>query len=60
MKILIVGAGIAGLTLADQLEREGYTVQIVEKAPGLRKEGYMMDFLELDMTLPKKWVYSKN
>ncbi|MFD1863224.1 FAD-dependent monooxygenase [Planococcus chinensis] len=44
MKILIVGAGIAGLTLADQLEREGYTVQIVEKAPGLRKEGYMMDF----------------
>ncbi|MDM5197239.1 FAD-dependent monooxygenase [Fictibacillus enclensis] len=44
MKILIVGAGIAGLTLADQLDREGYSVQIIEKAPGLRTEGYMMDF----------------
>ncbi|WP_433747429.1 FAD-dependent monooxygenase [Falsibacillus pallidus] len=44
MKVLIVGAGIAGLTLADQLDREGCSVRIIEKAPGLRTEGYMMDF----------------
>lgn len=44
MEILIVGAGIAGLTLADQLDNEGHSVHIIEKAPGLRTEGYMMDF----------------
>lgn len=45
MKVLIVGAGIAGLTLADQLEQQGYSVLIVEQAPGPRTEGYMMDFM---------------
>ncbi|RLQ92293.1 FAD-dependent monooxygenase [Falsibacillus albus] len=44
MNVLIVGAGIAGLTLADQLDREGHAVEIIEKSPGLRTEGYMMDF----------------
>ncbi|TWT26066.1 FAD-dependent oxidoreductase [Planomicrobium sp. CPCC 101110] len=44
MDILIIGAGIAGLTLAGQLEQSGHTVQVVEKAPGLRTEGYMIDF----------------
>lgn len=44
MKILIVGAGIAGLTLADLLLRDGNSVHIIEKSPGLRTEGYMIDF----------------
>lgn len=41
---LIVGAGIAGLTTAWWLERAGWNVQVVEKAPSFREGGYMIDF----------------
>ncbi len=44
MKILIVGAGIAGPTLAYWLERAGHEVTLVERAPELRRGGYMVDF----------------
>lgn len=44
MKILISGAGIAGLTLAFWLRRQGHELSIIEKSPTLRDEGYMMDF----------------
>ncbi|MFE0156600.1 FAD-dependent oxidoreductase [Nonomuraea sp. NPDC059007] len=44
MKALICGAGIAGLTLAWQLERAGWQVEVVEKAPAFRSGGYMIDF----------------
>ena len=44
MKAIICGAGIAGLTLAWWLERAGWDVIIVERAPGPRAAGYMMDF----------------
>ncbi|MFC4075635.1 FAD-dependent monooxygenase [Salinithrix halophila] len=44
MKVLIVGGGIAGLTLADCLLQSGHEVILVEKAPKLRTEGYMIDF----------------
>ncbi|SFF57088.1 2-polyprenyl-6-methoxyphenol hydroxylase [Halobacillus alkaliphilus] len=44
MKVIIVGGGIAGLTLAYWLNRNGNDVQIIEKASELRTEGYMMDF----------------
>ena len=44
MKAVICGAGIAGLTLGWWLGRDGWDVVIVEKAPGLRDEGYMIDF----------------
>jgi 2-polyprenyl-6-methoxyphenol hydroxylase-like FAD-dependent oxidoreductase len=42
--IVICGAGIAGLTLAWCLERLGLQAWVVERAPHLRDEGYMIDF----------------
>ncbi|MGE0353219.1 MAG: FAD-dependent monooxygenase [Gemmatimonadales bacterium] len=44
MNVLISGAGIAGLTLAFQLQHAGHRVTLVEQAPSLRGEGYMIDF----------------
>lgn len=44
MRILICGAGIAGLALAQCLERSGHRPLIVERAPRRRHEGYMIDF----------------
>ncbi len=41
---LVVGAGIAGLTTAWWLERAGWNVLVVERAPSLRAGGYMIDF----------------
>lgn len=43
-KILISGGGIAGLTLAILLKRKGMHPVVLERAPKLREEGYMMDF----------------
>ncbi len=44
MKVLIVGAGIAGPTLAYWLQRTGHEPVIVERAPRLREGGYLVDF----------------
>lgn len=44
MRILIVGAGIAGLTLAYGLQKRGHTLLVIEKAPAIRDGGYMIDF----------------
>lgn len=44
MKVLIVGAGIAGPTLAYWLLRSGHEVTLVELAPELRRGGYLVDF----------------
>lgn len=44
MKVLIVGAGIAGPTLAYWLREGGHQPTIVEHAPELRKGGYLVDF----------------
>lgn len=41
---MVVGAGIAGLATAWWLERAGWDVQVVEKAPAFRAGGYMIDF----------------
>lgn len=43
MRVVICGAGIAGLTLAGRLA-ERHDVTIVERAPGPRPHGYMIDF----------------
>jgi 2-polyprenyl-6-methoxyphenol hydroxylase-like FAD-dependent oxidoreductase len=44
MRVLISGAGIAGPTLAYWLTRYGFEVTIVEAAPRLRTNGYIVDF----------------
>ena len=44
MRILISGAGVAGLTLAYWLEQAGHTPIVIEKAKTIRTEGYMIDF----------------
>jgi 2-polyprenyl-6-methoxyphenol hydroxylase-like FAD-dependent oxidoreductase len=44
MNVLIVGAGIAGPTLAYWLLRAGHQATLVERAPELRRGGYLVDF----------------
>ena len=44
MKVLIVGAGIAGPTLAYWLRRTGHEPTLVERAPEPRRGGYLVDF----------------
>jgi len=44
MEVLIVGAGIAGPTLAYWLARGGHEPTLVEHAPQLRRGGYLIDF----------------
>lgn len=44
MKAIICGAGVAGLTLAARLGAAGWRVLLLEKAAGLRSQGYMIDF----------------
>jgi 2-polyprenyl-6-methoxyphenol hydroxylase-like FAD-dependent oxidoreductase len=43
-RVLISGAGIAGLTLAVLLKERGFEPLVVERDPGIRAQGYMMDF----------------
>lgn len=43
-KVLISGAGIAGLTLAYWLRRHGFEPSVVERRPDLDDRGYMIDF----------------
>ncbi|WP_040156779.1 FAD-dependent monooxygenase [Mobilicoccus massiliensis] len=42
-RALIVGAGVAGLTSALVLRRQGWSVDVVEQAEGLRDGGYKVD-----------------
>jgi 2-polyprenyl-6-methoxyphenol hydroxylase-like FAD-dependent oxidoreductase len=44
MKVAIVGAGIAGPTLAYWLWRYGHEPTLIDKAPRLRTGGYVVDF----------------
>lgn len=44
MRILICGAGVAGLSLAGCLGRQGHDVLVVERSARLREGGYMIDF----------------
>ena len=44
MRVLVVGAGVAGPTLAYWLLRTGHEPTLVERAPRLREGGYVVDF----------------
>ncbi|KAB8188506.1 NAD(P)-binding protein [Nonomuraea phyllanthi] len=44
MRTVICGAGISGLALAHLLAAQGGEVVVVERAPGPRPQGYMIDF----------------
>lgn len=44
MRVVICGAGIAGLTLANRLSTAGCDVVLLERSPGPRPQGYMIDF----------------
>jgi|tagenome__1003787_1003787.scaffolds.fasta_scaffold20851219_2 2-polyprenyl-6-methoxyphenol hydroxylase-like FAD-dependent oxidoreductase len=44
MRVLISGGGIAGLTLAVLLKKQGIEPIVVEREPRLGATGYMMDF----------------
>ena len=44
MRAVISGAGIAGLALANRLHHHGWDVHVVDRAPGPRAQGYMIDF----------------
>lgn len=47
MRILIVGAGIAGMTLAALLARRGATAELIDRAPDFEHEGYMLGLYPL-------------
>ena len=42
MRVLIVGAGIAGLTLSALLSQRGIRPQLVDRAPDFNAAGYML------------------
>ena len=52
--VLISGAGIAGPTLAFWLNAAGFKTTIVERAPGLRAGGYVLDFWGLGYNIAER------
>ena len=44
LQVLVVGAGIAGLTTAYWLQHAGHHVRVIERAEWPRTEGFMIDF----------------
>lgn len=44
MRILVSGGGLAGLTAAYWLQKQGHEPVVVENAPTLRDDGYGLDF----------------
>ncbi|WP_163507429.1 FAD-dependent monooxygenase [Fodinicola acaciae] len=47
MRVVICGAGIAGLAMAQRIHSHGWDVVVVERSPGPREQGYMIDFFGL-------------
>lgn len=53
-KVLIVGAGVAGPTLAYWLKRCGFEPTLVERAKHLRSGGYVIDFAGIGYDVAEK------
>jgi 2-polyprenyl-6-methoxyphenol hydroxylase-like FAD-dependent oxidoreductase len=53
-KILICGAGVAGPALAYWLRRHGFEPVLIERAPALRRGGYIVDFWGLGFDIAEK------
>lgn len=60
MKVLIVGAGIAGPTMALWLTRAGHEVTLVEHAPELRTGGISSTFGVRGSTWQRRWASCLN
>lgn len=45
LRVVIAGAGIAGLATALRLHRDGHSVLVVERAPARRSGGYLVNLL---------------
>jgi 2-polyprenyl-6-methoxyphenol hydroxylase-like FAD-dependent oxidoreductase len=52
--VLISGIGIAGPTLAYWLDKNGFTPTLVERAPQLRRGGYVVDFWGLGYDIAER------
>ena len=52
--VLISGAGIAGPTLAFWLKAAGFQPTLIERAPGLRTGGYVIDFWGLGYDIAER------
>ena len=57
-QVLISGAGIAGLTAAYWLVRQGWKVVVLEKADALRKGEFVIDFAGTGWDVAGTWVGS--
>ncbi|GHN02577.1 oxidoreductase [Cytophagales bacterium WSM2-2] len=53
-RVLISGAGIAGLTLAYWLRKSGFTPTVVEQYPKLREGGYLIDFFGVGIEVAER------
>lgn len=58
-KVLISGAGVAGMTLAYFLRKQGFDPIIIEKAKSLRDGGYMIDFFSSGVHVAKEMGIEK-
>jgi 2-polyprenyl-6-methoxyphenol hydroxylase-like FAD-dependent oxidoreductase len=54
VKVLILGGGIAGPTLAYWLQRSGHEVLLVEQSPQLRSGGYAIEFWGVGYDIAEK------
>jgi 2-polyprenyl-6-methoxyphenol hydroxylase-like FAD-dependent oxidoreductase len=60
VRVLSVGAGIAGPTLAYWLLRAGHQPTLVERAAELRPGGYLVDFWGPASMWRTRWAFFPN